>query len=300
MELSYSNNPKVSVIIPCYNREDYIRETIDSVLNQTYPNIELICVDDGCTDGTRKILDSYESKITVFEHPGRENKGQSASINLGIQSSESDYVAVLDSDDLFASEKIEKQVKHLNDNPDIGYMYSNGYAIDKNGKNLFKIFPDKYIAPGDPETVLLKCPLGTPSGYLVRRLMYVQAGYFDEKLRSSQDHDMAVRLAETGQLGYLDETLWYKREHCDSLSGLQSERRWRCGFIILKKACKRYPYSFSVQRQRRAILHFRLGQCMIDKNKFLTAAINFVSAGLLDPKRAFGVLTGKEKIAGAD
>ena len=286
---------KVSVIIPCYNRERYIQETVNSVLNQTYPNIEIICVDDGCTDGTREILNSYEDKIRVLEHHGRVNKGQSAAINLGIQNSASDYVAVLDSDDLFAPEKIEKQVKYLEEHPDIGYIYANGYAIDENGNNLFKIFPDGYIAPGDPETVLLECPLGTPSGYLVRRMVYENAGYFDESLRSSQDHDMAIRLAEIAEIGYLNDILWYKREHSDSLSNLQAERRWRTGFLILKKACRRYPYSLSVRRRRLAILHFRLGQCMLGKSKFLKAIIRFAYAGLLDPKRAFKVLTGKEK-----
>jgi len=288
--------PQVSVIIPCFNREKYIQETVNSVLNQTYPNIEIVCVDDGCTDGTREILDSYGEKIRVFEHPGRVNKGQSAAINLGIQKSESDYVAILDSDDLFAPEKIEKQVKYLEDHPVVGYMYTNGYAIDKNGDTLYKTFTDGYIAPGDPETVLLECPLGTPSGYLVRRVVYERAGYFDESLRSSQDHDMAIRLAEIAEIGYLDEALWYKREHSDSLSSLQSERRWRMGFLILKKACERYPYSFLIRRRRRAILHFRLAQCMVKKGNYLAAGIHFSLAGLLDPKRSVRVLMGKEEL----
>jgi glycosyltransferase involved in cell wall biosynthesis len=299
MVLTYSGSPKVAVIIPCYNRKKYIQETVNSVLSQTYSDIELICVDDGCTDGTREILNSYGDRITVLEHQGRVNKGQSAAINLGIQSSESDYVSVLDSDDLFAPEKLEYQVKYLEEHPEIGYMYSNGYTIDGNGNKLFKIFPDGYIAPNDPETVLLECPLGTPSGYLVRRMVFDQAGYFDESFRSSQDHDMAIRLAEVSQIGYLNDVHWYKREHSDSLSNLQAERRWRTGLLILKKACRRYPYSFSVRRRRLAILHFRLGQCMLTKSNFLMAVIRFTCAGLLDPKRAFGVVTGKEKVTGA-
>jgi len=300
MRLKDKDLPKVTVIIPCYNRERFMRETLESALYQTYLKIEVIAVDDGSTDSTREILDSYGEKIRVLEHPGRINKGQSAAINLGMRSTESEYVAVLDSDDVWAPKKIEQQVTFLQENPDIAYVYANGYVIDEKGEILYKLFPPEHQTTADPKKVLLECPIGTPSAYLVRRTAFENAGDYDESLRSAQDHDMAVRLAEVAELGYLDELLWYKREHGDSLSQLHADRRWRSGFVILKKACERYPYSFNIRRRRLAILHFRLGQYMIAKGKFLAAVIHFVYAGLLDPKRAFGVLTGKEKVTGAN
>ena len=130
--------PKVSVIIPCYNRERYIAKTVESVLNQTYPHIELVVVDDGCTDNSRMILEQYKNSVRILEHPGRINKGQSAAINLGIRSSSSEYVAILDSDDLFAPEKIEKQVNFLEANLGIGLVYANGHAVDENGNILYQ------------------------------------------------------------------------------------------------------------------------------------------------------------------
>ena len=98
--------PKVSVIIPLYNREKYIVDTIKSVLNQTYKNIELIVVDDASTDNSRKMLSPFLNKIKLLEYPDRVNKGQSAAINLGIRYSSGEYLAILDSDDLFTPEKV--------------------------------------------------------------------------------------------------------------------------------------------------------------------------------------------------
>ena len=284
--------PKVTVIIPCYNREKFIGETLNSALYQSYPNIEIIAVDDGSTDSTRKILENYEKTITLLEHPGRANRGQSAAINLAMRSSESDYVAILDSDDVWEPQKIEKQVAFLEKNYDIGYVYANGYAIDEKGKILYKLFFTDHIPTGDPARVLLECPIGTPSAYLVRRNIFEKAGYFDESLRSAQDHDMAIRLAEIAKIGYIDQILWRKREHAESLSGFQSERRWRLGFVILKKACSRYPYSWNIRRRRLAVLNFRLGQCMLTNGNYIEACIRFVFAGLLDPKRAIKIIIG--------
>ena len=78
--------PKVTVIIPCYNRERFIQQTVDSILSQTYTNLEVVAVDDGSTDKTRQILDAYGERIKVLAHPERINKGQSASINLALRS----------------------------------------------------------------------------------------------------------------------------------------------------------------------------------------------------------------------
>ncbi|BBO72974.1 hypothetical protein DSCW_03910 [Desulfosarcina widdelii] len=296
--MDYIQKPKVTIIIPCYNREKYIQKTVNSVLNQTYENFEVICIDDGCTDNTRDILNIYSKKIKVIEHLGRLNKGQSASINLGIYNSDSKYISILDSDDLFAPSKIEEQVEYLEANPKIGYMYSNGYAIDENDNLLYPLFPNDYIASGDPETILLECPLGTPSGYLIRRNVFKKAGVFNEKLRSAQDHDIAIRISEISEIGYLNKIHWYKREHSDSLSSLQAERRWRSGFLILKNAGRRYPYSFSTKRRRLAVLNFRMGQCMLVKNKYYLAVLHFLISGLLDPMRAIKVIIKKENIGG--
>ncbi|MBU0993970.1 MAG: glycosyltransferase [Proteobacteria bacterium] len=289
--------PKVSVIIPCYNREKFIRETIDSVLSQTYSNIELICVDDGCTDGTRTILETYKNNITILEHEGRVNKGQSAAINLGMKNASGHYIAILDSDDLFASNKIEMQVKYLETHPDIGLVYANGYAIDENGKKIYRFYDQGHIEKSDPERVLMDCYFLVPNNALVRKTAFELAGEFDEKLRSAQDHDMAIRLAEVTNIAYLDQYLFYYRRHKDSISAKNADLRWRNGFIILKKASSRYPYSFTARRKRFAVLNFRMGQCYLENRNIIKALYHLIIAGISDPFRSILILIRKEKIS---
>lgn len=292
-----AESPLVSVIIPCYNRQDYIAETIDSVLSQTWPNIELIVVDDGCTDDSRRILESYGDKIRLMEHPGRVNKGQSAAINVGLRVAKGEYVAILDSDDLFFPEKIEKQVLYLHSREELGIVYSNGINIDAQGKSLYSIYPPGNRRVVGPVEVLESCAFNLPSNALVRREFYSEAGFFDETLRSAQDHDMAIRLTEHGGAGYMDEVLWAYRRHGESVSRTRTLERWHNGFIILENACKRYPYPLKTRLRRRAVLHFRIGQCLMLEKNYLKALFHFSNAGLHDPVRLLAVVTGKEIIS---
>lgn len=296
-ESFHADSELVSVIIPCYNRERYIAETVQSVLDQTWPNIELIVVDDGCTDGSRGLLESFGTAITVLEHPGRVNRGQSAAINLGLAHCSGAYVAILDSDDLFMPGKIEKQVRFLEEHPKVGLVYSNGLFIDAEGKELYPRYWASHQPPTDPGQVLLDCCFNVPSNALVRRSLYAQIGFLDETLRAAQDHDLAIRLAEAAPVGYLGECLWCYRRHGGSISSTTAKLRWQNGFKILDAACRRYPYPAAVRRKRRALLHFRLGQCCQQEKKVFEAIYHIVLAGLLDPFRALRVLVGREKVS---
>jgi glycosyltransferase involved in cell wall biosynthesis len=289
------NASKVTVIIPSYNREKYIRETIDSALAQTYENIEIVVVDDGSTDRSRGILQGYGNRIRLLEHEGRANRGQSAAINLAMRSTSGEYVAILDSDDVWTVEKIEKQVDYLERHPEIGIVYGNGYAIDENGKILYKLIPPGHREENNPRRMLLECHFNIPSNALVRRSAFDHAGEFDETLRSSQDHDMAIRLLEVTKAAFLDEPMWYYRHHPDTQSSKHSKRRWMNGFMILEKACRRYPYGWSVKRRRLAVLHFRVGQCFSSEGAYFQAVKNFLLAGFFDPGRTVKVLLGLDK-----
>lgn len=298
MENSILLLPLVSVIIPCFNRQNFIVDTVQSVLNQTWSNIELIVVDDGCTDGSRVLMESFGSAVTIMEHPNRVNRGQSASINMGLAHCSGVYVAILDSDDLFMPDKLEKQVRFLEEHPNFGLVYSNGLFIDGEGNELYPRYWPGHRPPKDPGEVLRDCCFNVPSNSLVRRSLYEQVGYLDETLRAAQDHDLAIRLAEVASVGYLDECLWCYRRHGGSISSTNTKLRWQNGFKILEAACKRYPYTSSVRRKRRAVLHFRLGQCFLQENNVIVASYHFVLAGLLDPLRAIRVLIGQEKVNG--
>jgi glycosyltransferase involved in cell wall biosynthesis len=285
-------------LIPSYNRKTYISETIESVLTQIYDSVELIIVDDGSTDGSFEFLRELAEvgSIQLFSHPNRENLGQAASINLGLKHARGDYIAVLDSDDKFAADKLEVQVAYLEANPEVGMVYGQGQAIDADGNFLFKIPDDKHVEPGDPNRLLLDCYMALPGGALVRKSVLDKVGYFEESFRASQDHDMVIRLAESAPFAYLPGIVFYYRKHGDSISRKGLERRWRIGFEILKRAAARYPYKRSIIRKRRALLNFRMAQVYWNKQSYTQAVVALVKAGAGDPVRAVGVLLGREKI----
>jgi hypothetical protein len=162
---------------------------------------------------------------------------------------------------------------------------------------LYRIFSENHVEQNNPERLLLDCYFNLPSNSLIRRNAIEKAGPFDEALRSAQDHDMAIRLAEVTRLAYIDEPLWYYRRHPSSQSGLHAKRRWQAGFTILEKACKRYPYPKKICRKRKSVLNFRMGQCFLEEKKNLNALIHFLKAGILDPIRSLKVISGKEKIS---
>ena len=287
---------KITVIIPCYNREKFIAEAVESVINQTYRNIEIVVVDDGCTDNSREILERYSDRIRILEHPGRANRGQSAALNVGIRATQSEYVAFLDSDDLFAPDKIEKQIRFLEDHPQFGLVYANGHAIDENGNIMYRIYSGNHQEHSDPNRVLLDCYFLLPNNALLRREVLGQSGLFDESLRSAQDHDLAIRIAEVTKIGYLDECLFYYRRHRDSISNKNAKLRWQNGYKILRKAHSRYRYRLRTLLGRLAVLNFRLGQCYREEGNYVKAVPLFIVAGLCDPLRSLNVLIGREKL----
>jgi len=117
-------NDLVSVIIPTYNRSYFVTEAIESVLCQTYPNIELIVVDDYSMDDTEEKLKPYKNKGKIKYIRNEKNKGISPTVNTGLLAANGKYIARLDDDDLFMPDKIEKQVKHFEEDPDVGMVTS--------------------------------------------------------------------------------------------------------------------------------------------------------------------------------
>ncbi len=117
-----NNLPLVSVVVPCYNHEKYVKETIESIINQTYKNIELIVIDDGSKDNSVQVIQEMADKHGfTFVH--RPNKGLSATLNEGIRLSKGKYFCAIASDDILMLEKIEKQVTFMEANPEYGMCY---------------------------------------------------------------------------------------------------------------------------------------------------------------------------------
>ena len=133
------DKPLVSVIMPAYNAELYIGEAIESVVNQTFRNWELIIINDGSTDATEKIILDFERKDKRIKYLFQENGKQGKARNLGIQQSRGEYIAFLDADDLWVAQKLEVQSKLLYNNPETSLIFSNGYAMIGDNVQIFPI-----------------------------------------------------------------------------------------------------------------------------------------------------------------
>ncbi len=285
----------VTVIIPAYNRTDYIAQTVSSVLDQTYQNVELIVVDDGSTDGTYEKILSYGERLTLLTHDGHANKGQSAAINLGLENATGKYIAILDSDDYWGLNKLEIQVNYLEEHPNVGLLYTNGYAVNASGEILYSIYSESHVEQNEPDNILLDCYILLPQNSLVRKNIYDQLAGFNESYRAAQDHDMLIQIAEKTILNYLPDNLFYYRVHDDSISKKGQRVRWTNGFKILECAKNRYPYRPSTIRKRKALLNYRLGMCCIVENQRIKALVHMLLAFSLDPLRSIKVVIGLEK-----
>jgi O-antigen biosynthesis protein len=204
VKLAPRDNPLVSVIIPVYNSAKYIQKAINSVLEQTYGNYEIIVVDDGSTDETRQKLQPYQHKIRyIFQ----ENQGSATARNTGIKLAKGDLVAFLDSDDLWSMpEKLEKQVACFQKNSDLGGLNTGWKIVDGAGKHIKTVQPWHKAPQLDLETWLKKkCVL--TSAMMFRRPWLEKVGGFDPELRQSHDVDLILRLSLAGC-----KTEWLKEE----------------------------------------------------------------------------------------
>src|SRR6185295_19271400 len=125
------HQPLVTVIIPAYNAADHTVKTVQSVLDQTYSQIEIIVVDDGSTDDTRRKMESFGSRITYIF---KKNGGACSARNMGLKIAKGTYIGLLDCDDKYLPRKIESGVAHLEKNPQVGLLHTNAYYIDAEDK----------------------------------------------------------------------------------------------------------------------------------------------------------------------
>lgn len=188
-----SNAPLISVIIPTFNNETTIRETINSVLNQTWKNLELIVINDGSQDSTLDIINSIkDSRLKVFSYP---NAGVAASRNRGISQAKGEFISFLDADDLWTIDKLEAQLKALQKNPQADVAYSWIDHIDCN--NQFLRAGPRYTVNGDVYAELLKSNfIANGSNILVRTQALKEIGDFNKDFTPAEDWDMYLRLAK--------------------------------------------------------------------------------------------------------
>lgn len=207
----------VSVVIPNYNYALYLRETLDSVLAQTYPHIEIIVVDDGSEDGSREIFDSYGEKIrSIFQ----QNQGVSAARNNGVSHSNGEFIAFLDADDAWLPTKIEKQVQRFSIDKSLGLVHVGVDEIDADGNSLVERLEG---VEGHVSAILLMLKregvLGGGSGLMVPRRVFDEVGGFDLRLSTSADWDLGYQISRRHAVGFVPEILLKYRVHDSNMHG---------------------------------------------------------------------------------
>lgn len=209
MNLS-SNSPKVSVIIPTHNRAHLIGRSIQSVLNQTYQDFEIIVVDDGSTDNTREVIKEFQRKdkrIKYIKHS--KNKGGSAARNTGIKTSRGEYIAFQDSDDEWFPEKLERQMGFFKNMPaEVGIVYTDMWRITGNIKKYLyspEIMPkDKIIYEQALDYSVGNIGIQTS---LIKKEVFAKAGMFDEKFPRFIDLEFFIRLSKYYYFFHINEPL---------------------------------------------------------------------------------------------
>ena len=204
--------PLVSVIIPTYNRASTLRRTVDSALAQTYQPLEVIVVDDGSTDATVEVLRSYGDRIHAISQP---NGGPSAARNTGAKAANGEWLAFLDSDDVWKPEKIERQIRMVGDQaPGIDCCMANAAIINEDGSPGPTTFDVSGVGTRQSDGYWLNPAALFASRFilfnqvaLIRREAFVRVGGFNPELRLLEDHDLAFRLALGGPWAFVADPL---------------------------------------------------------------------------------------------
>jgi glycosyltransferase involved in cell wall biosynthesis len=209
--------PKVSVIIPTYNRAHLFLGAVNSALNQTFQDFRIIIVDDASKDDTSSIVRGLDDKrIQYIRHAG--NRGEAGARNTGVMNSDAEFIAFLDDDDEWLPEKLQLQVALLDRCPSrVGGIYTGFYAFDKaSGKMLGQRVPTKrgYIY----DDMIVENAVGTSSTVLLRRECFERFGLFDEDIAWGLDYDMWIRISKGFEFEFIKDPLVKYHVHEDQIS----------------------------------------------------------------------------------
>ena len=292
----------VSVVLPAYNCEPYIRTAVESVLNQSYRPIELIVVDDGSTDGTMQALERFRHQLRVIRH---DRAGAAAARNTGLKAASGEYIAFLDADDWWYSSRLSSQIAALRQHPAAGMAFSDFTVTDAAGvpymqngiRQWYGVWRDAAATPWDKVfeassavpvidtrgmagsvtaysgqlvTWLFRGNFINTSSVLVRREATTRAGCFDTTLGTEEDYEFWLRIAQDWRLAYVDAPLVARRRRPGQLTdSSQNERVVRNVLAVISRAAERLEgvVAPTEVRRRLARLHFNLGVICLRTNR---------------------------------
>lgn len=206
-----SRGPLISVIIPTFNKAQFIEEAVESVLGQSYRNLEIIVVDDGSTDNTRDVLRKYQNNIAYIS---QNNNGPSSARNYGIRTARADHIAFLDSDDVWFPEKLEAQMEVMSRNQTIGLVGCGAYTIDSEGRIEKEYISEEYHTRQEFLKDLQTRKISfNPSIVLVKRTCMDRVGGFKEELHYGEDWDLWLRIVKQCEVEFIRKALVKLRKY---------------------------------------------------------------------------------------
>lgn len=245
--------PRVSVIIPTYNNACFLPQALDSVLSQNYDDYEIIVVDDGSTDATSVVLESYADRIRMVH---QENAGSAAARNAGLELALGEFIVFLDADDLLLPGKLRQQAAHLQLRPWLGYVHSGWRKINERGEVLRDVEPWTYAPQLDLRSWLQYKPVQL-GAMMFRRLWLDSVGGLDPALRQSHDVDLLLRLSLAGCRGewLYRPTICYRQHSGSTIHGFATEQA-RSLLAVLDKFFALASVPDEIQRQKKHTYYY--------------------------------------------
>ncbi len=229
--------PKITVVIPVWNGERFIRRTIDSILAQDMPDFELLVIDDGSTDGTAMILEEYSKDPRIRIH-AQANQGLVGTRNAGLRMASCEMLAFIDADDLAAPSRLSRQYEHLRSHPSVAVLGSHVQCIDEEGRPLRVLhYP---TGPAEVAATLARhCAVAQPAVMIRRSAALAVGGYRPAFKYGAEDYDLWLRLSERHEVDNLPEILTYYRIHGASISHTRRADQLVAAFAAICSARRR-------------------------------------------------------------
>lgn len=227
--------PKVSVVIPTYNHARYLPYALDSIINQSYANLEVIVIDDGSTDGTSEVVKPYRSNINYIY---KANGGTPSALNHGLSVATGKYICWLSADDALIQDKVSKQVGLMESDPGLGFSYTSFVVIDANGTKRYDVNSAYYPNKQEMVTKLMEGCFINGSSVMMNSSALKIVGNFDEGLPQAHDYDLWFRFLRHYSCEFLAEPLLAYRWHGENMSQNPNEA---CSRIVQERAKRLFP-----------------------------------------------------------
>ncbi|MBO6621877.1 MAG: glycosyltransferase [Balneola sp.] len=262
----------VSIITPVYNGEDFLDRCIKSVLAQTYQNWELLLIDDGSVDDSTRIIEAYLADDRIKLLKNESNSGIPATRNKGIVNSSGEYIALLDQDDEWFPDKLQKQVQVFNEQGNVyGLIYSNLEVRYDNGdvtERKKEIEPEPTISD-NLELMLLRNLISSPT-VLIKKEVLDEVGLFDNSIKwGGDDYDLWIRIAHKYKFFYIDEVLSIRYEHQQNYSADKKRMMFRT-IELAEKYIREFGVNPDIKKRLKSNHYYRFGIESLKKREMLT------------------------------